>query len=505
MITEAYKAVPRPRRRRFAALSVVLVLSVAVFPIPGRCAVTGGADEQSIATLRQMGKAFASIAEKASLAVVGVRATKTLSASSRDESYGDSLSPFDEEFFRYFFGPNTSPRRSPRSRGERDQPRQVAQGSGFIIAPDGYILTNNHLVGEADTVSVQLDDGRKLTAKIVGADDHTDVALIKIEATDLPYIELADSSKLEVGEWVIAIGNPFGLSHTVTAGIVSAKGRSQIGVADYEDLIQTDAAINFGNSGGPLLNLDGKAVGMNAAIIGPGGNVGIGLAIPSNMARDVYQQLKESGKVVRGFLGVSLQDLESGMGDYFGVANGKGVVIVSVVEGSAAEKAGVKADDVVVEFEGQPVTNMNDFRNRVAMHKPGTKVELVVIRENKRKTLTAVLDELPKDDTTIAGGGRGDFQNQLGLSVQTLTEEMAERLGYDTTTGVVVTDVNPGSLAAEAGIRAGTLILEVNRTPVRNVKQFAEAINEAKSDGKALLRVQDEDWVKLVVLPFSNK
>ncbi|MHC4518315.1 MAG: trypsin-like peptidase domain-containing protein, partial [Planctomycetota bacterium] len=299
--------------RRYGARSVSLSCLLVMFLIP-LSGVSG--EEQSIATLRQMGRAFASIAEKASPAVVGIQATKVVSRglSSRGGPYGGPSNPFEDELYRYFFGP----RRSPRER-EEPEPRQVAQGSGFIISSDGYILTNNHMVGEAETVTVKLADGRKLTAELVGTDPQTDVAVVKIDETDLPHIPLANSDTLEVGEWVVAIGSPFGLSHTVTAGIVSAKGRSRIGVADYEDFIQTDAAINFGNSGGPLLNLDGEAVGINTAIIGPGGNVGIGLAIPSNMAREIYGQLKESGEVIRGFLGVQMSDMEPGMGEYFGL------------------------------------------------------------------------------------------------------------------------------------------------------------------------------------------
>jgi serine protease Do len=489
------------RRQRLLGVSGLSVLLIVFIS-----ASASGADDSSIAALRQMGKAFASIAEKASPAVVGVRATKTVKASSRDDSLDDSTSPFDDEVFRYFFGPESRLRRSPRGRSDQSQPKQVAQGSGFLISDDGYILTNNHMVGGAESVNVQLADGRKVSAKIVGSDEQTDVALIKIEATGLPFIELADSSKLEVGEWVIAIGNPFGLSHTVTAGIVSAKGRSQIGLAQYEDLIQTDAAINFGNSGGPLLNLDGKAVGINAAIIGPGGNIGIGLAIPSNMARDIYTQLKDSGKVVRGFLGVQLGNLLSGMGEYYGMENDKGVLIESVVEGSPAEKAGIKADDVVVEFEGQPVTNLNEFRNKVAMHKPGSKIDLIVIRDKQRKTITATLDELPKDEVTAgAGGGRGDFQEKLGLTLQNMTQTMADKLGIDYVAGVVVMDVRAGSVASDAEIEAGDVIMEVDRKAVRNVREFKDAITKAQKKGKALLRVRQEDVDKHVILPLSDK
>jgi serine protease Do len=493
MVTSMSRTVRKPNA---CGVSMVVVFLLMAMPL-----ASFAEEEQSIAALRQMGRAFASIAEKASPAVVGIQATKTVKAgqSSRGRSYGSPSNPFEEELFKYFFGP----RSSPGDRGEAEK-RQVAQGSGFIISPDGYILTNNHMVGGAETVTVQLDDGRKITAEIIGADPQTDVAVVKIKEDNLPYVKLANSDTLEVGEWVVAIGNPFGLSHTVTAGIVSAKGRNSIGVAAYEDFIQTDAAINFGNSGGPLLNLDGQAVGINTAIIGPGGNVGIGLAIPSNMASDIYTQLKESGEVVRGFLGVRMNPVEPGMGEYFGLKDDKGVLVMGVEEDSPAERAGVKEDDVVVELEDELVTGINDFRNRVAMYKPGSSVRLVVMRDGKRKKLTAVLDKQPEDKFGSSRGSRA-VQETLGMSLQTLNEEIASRLGYEDLSGVLVMDIKPGSLAAEAGIQAGTLIMEVNRKPVRNVKDFNEAIEKAQNDGKVLLRVRDEEWTRLLMLRLSEK
>jgi len=489
MNTEVVRADSKPRRFITGAVIAFVLLAV---PLSA-----WAEDQQSIATLRQMGKAFASIAEKASPAVVGIRAEKVVTsrARSREMPFG---SPFDEDLFEYFFR-----RRSPREY-ERPESKQVAQGSGFIVTPDGYILTNNHLVGEASDVKVSLDGGRTLSAEVIGTDPETDVAVIKIDGEDLPYVKWADSDALEVGEWVIAIGNPFGLSHTVTAGIVSAKGRSRIGVADYEDFIQTDAAINFGNSGGPLLNLDGQAVGMNTAIIGPGGNVGIGLAIPSNMAKVIYTKLKESGKVVRGFLGVIIQDLDPDMAESFGAEDTKGVLVSDVTEDSAAEKAGLRAGDVVVELEGEPVASANELSNRVAMYKPGTKVELVIVRSGKRKTVTAKLDKRPEGGPT-AGGGRVETQEQLGLSVQTLTKDLAEDLGYDDLEGVVVTEVEPDSAAAEKGIRPGTVIMEVDRDVVRNVKEFNEAIQKAQKKGKALLRIRSEGYTRFIILPLSEE
>jgi serine protease Do len=480
------------RARPFASF-VVFVLMLLTLPLSAF-----GEDDQSIATLRRMGKAFASIAEKASPAVVGIRATRLVRADSqaREYSRGDP-NPFGEDFFDYFFR-----RRAPR-RNDQPEPKEVAQGSGFIVAADGFILTNNHLVGEAEDIAVQLGDGRKFTAKIVGTDPETDVAVIRIPAENLPYVELASSDALEVGEWVIAIGNPFGLSHTVTAGIVSAKGRNRMGVANYEDFIQTDAAINLGNSGGPLLNLDSKAVGINTAIIGPGGNIGIGLAIPISIAKVVYEQLKENGKVVRGYLGVEIDDLEAGMGEFFGTQNGKGAVVMRVLEDSPAAKAGIKADDIVVELEGEAVATANDLMNRIAMHKPGSKIDLVVLREGKRKSITITLDKRPQEGAGTVGG-TAKARNPLGMSVQTLTRDLAERLGFEGLSGVVVRDVESGSPADESGIEPEMLITEVNREPVRNVRQFNEALARAKQKGKVLLRVRSEEWTKLILIPLPQ-
>jgi serine protease Do len=455
-----------------------------------------GEDEQSIAALRRMGKAFTSIAGKASPAVVGIRATKVGRSSS-----AESFNPSEEDLFEYFFR-----RRAPRRYQQplRERPRQVAQGSGFLVTSDGYILTNNHLVGDTEEVRVQLSDSRSLKAEVVGTDPETDVAVIKIDAKDLPYVELADSDTLEVGEWVIAIGNPFGLSHTVTAGIVSAKGRNDLGVANFEDFIQTDAAINFGNSGGPLLNLDGEAVGINTAIIGPGGNVGIGLAIPISMAKAIYEQLKDSGQVVRGYLGVGINNVGAGVGEFYGAANDQGAMVSTVMEGSPAEKAGIKPDDIVVELQGEPVANASELMNRIAIQKPGTDVELVVLRDGKRKKLTVTLDKRP-DGSQLAAGSPSQSEVDVGLYVQNLTEELAERLDYSGLSGVLVTEVQAGSPAEEQGIQPGDLIMEVNREPVPNVRQWNAALGKAAAKGKVLLRIRSEGGGRLVVIPLSQK
>ena len=480
---------------RYFTISVLLVLLLFISSLP-----VFAEDANSIDTLRQMGRAFASIAEKASPAVVGIKAEKTVTQQYPglwEWHFGD---PFDDDFFDRFFR-----RRSPQRQSPRPKSRQLAQGSGFIISADGHILTNNHLVGEAEKVTVELADEREFTAKVIGADPESDVAVVKIDANGLAFLELADSDVLEVGEWVLAIGSPFGLSHTVTAGIVSAKGRSNVGLTTYEDFIQTDAAINPGNSGGPLLNLDGKVVGINTAIVSrSGGNMGIGFAIPVNMARAVYNQLIESGTVIRGFLGVIIQDLTPELAGSFNLeADTKGVLIPEVTADSAAEKAGLRPGDVIVEFDGRPVETARALQNCVAMLKPGTEVKMVVLRDGRRKKLTAELGERPAKGRLAAG--RSEAAEQMGLAVQNLTDELAERLGYEGLTGVVVTSVEPGSLAGLAGIRSGTLIMQVNREPVRNTKEFDEAVEQAAKEGTILLLVKYERYSRFVVLKLPQK
>ena len=364
------------------------------------------------------------------------------------------------------------------------------------------MLTNNHMVEEADKVTVELADGRKFTAEIIGTDPASDIAVIKIDADNLPYLELADSDTLEVGEWVLAIGNPLGFSHTVTAGIVSAKGRS-VGLAKIENFIQTDAAINRGNSGGPLLNLEGKVVGMNTAIYGVTGNIGIGFAIPVNMAKHAYKQLREGGSVERGFLGISFEDITPELAAALDLkTDTRGVVIKEVIPDSAAEKAGLQGYDVIIEFEGQPVEKSNDFLNRVAMLSPDTKVEVVVLRDGKRKTYTVKLGKRPPEDE-LTGTLPTDTIKELGFSVVNLTDDLADNLGYEGESGVVVREVESGSEAEKAGIVPGALIKEVNRKEVRNTKEFNEAIKQAMKKGQALLLIRIDRTAIFALMTFE--
>jgi serine protease Do len=482
-------------RRKGLVRNLVIVTVFVLFISSG---LVYAQDEASINALRQMGKAFTSIAEKASPAVVGIKADKVYTQQYSNMPYWFFEDPFNDDFFDRFFG-------RPRQRQQQPRERkyvQPIQGSGFIISDDGYILTNNHMVGDAENVRVQLNDEREFKAKVIGADPESDVALVKIDAKDLPYLKLADSDKLEVGEWVVAIGSPFGLSHTVTAGIVSAKGRSGVGITTYEDFIQTDAAINPGNSGGPLLNLDGKVVGINTAIVSAtGGNLGIGLAIPVNMAKTIYEQLIAEGKVVRGYVGVSLQDLTPELAQTFGIEDKvqKGAIVTKVVVDSPADKAGLKFEDVIIEFQGKAVEDSRDLMNRVAILAPGTKVELVVLRDGKKETITVELGERPNTEEMTTDQTPATIYD-LGLEVRDLTDEMAGRLGYKDIEGVVVVDVRRGSEADQKGIETGMVIMKVGRVDVKNTKEFYSEIKKYKKGDTVVLLVTDGQQRRFVTL-----
>jgi len=444
------------------------------------------AQEEALENLKETGKAFATVAREASPAVVFIKVEKEVAS-------GSSTSlPFDDDFFRRFFGQPMPGQPMPgQPRRPQQKKRMVqGQGSGFIISPDGYILTNNHVVGEADKIMVKLLDGREFTAKIIGVDPPTDVAVIKIDSKDLPILPLGDSDKLEVGEWVLALGNPFGLSHTLTAGIVSALGRSSIGISDYEDFIQTDAAINPGNSGGPLIDLEGRAIGINTAMFSrSGGYMGIGFAIPVNMARNIYSQLIEYGNVTRGYLGVTIQELTDELAKSFGLKDTGGVLIAQVMPDTPAEKAGLEQGDVVIMFNGEPVDSVAPFRNKVALTKPGTKAKITVLRDNEEKTLTVKMEKLSSE--IQAAISEPESVEKLGFTVTTLTKDLAEQYGFQDEKGVVVTSVDPQSPAARSGIRPGVLIVEVNRKQVNNVKDFEKAI-ESNGEKPILLLMKDE-------------
>jgi len=390
-----------------------------------------------------------------------------------------------EEFKEFFkrFGP-------PQERHP-----MMGRGSGFIINTQGYILTNNHVVDEATEVDVKVSDGREFTAKVVGKDPKTDIALLKIEnGGKLPTIPLGDSSALQVGEPVMAIGNPFGLEQTVTTGIVSATGRV-IGGGPYDDFIQTDASINPGNSGGPLVNAKGEAIGIDSAIFSrSGGSVGIGFAVPINMAKFVAPQLVEHGSVTRGWLGVTIQPLTADLAKTFNVPQTEGALVSSVKEDSPAAKAGVKAGDVIVEFDGHKIGRTTDLSRIVAATPVGKAVTMKIVRDGKAVTLSPTIAKLEdREEVAAAGEGEGKAQKgKLGLAVEPLTPDIAKELGTEQKQGVVVREVQEGSPADEAGIRPGDVITEVNRQPVKNAEDLKRAIDKRPPGQPSLVLVHRE-------------
>lgn len=470
------------------ACAVVIALGISANP-----RATFAADSNSgIEHLRNMSDAFVSIAEKTSPAVVFVRVESEVRGARMEM-------PFDVpggEFFERFFGPQF---RQPEG-APREIPRQFRQGagSGFILSPDGYILTNNHVVDGATRITVEMADGRSFTGEVVGTDPPSDVAIVKIDGTDLPYLTLGDSDSLRVGEIVIAIGNPMGQRNSVTQGIVSAKGRSDVRITDYADFIQTDAAINVGNSGGPLLNLDGEVVGMNTAIMSrTGGSMGIGFAIPINMIKDMKDTLIAGRSVERGFLGVYLQDLTPEVADYFGVEPNTGAIVAQVNQDSPAAKAGVQTEDIVLEYNGEKVKDASSLRNLVAKTAPESAAELSVLRDGKRETLQVSIGKRENGETaTMEAPGMND---KLGMRLQNLTPELAQRQGFEGASGVLIAQIEPGSPADRAGLEPGMLVQEANRLPVTNTREFQEALAQSRG-GVTLLKVFDGQIARIVAL-----
>ena len=453
-------------------------------------------------------RGFSGVAAKATPAVVFIQVEKQVPVGGMQYYFNNPFDLFGEEFSERFFGPQVPRRNMPRRKQPRQTFKQTGQGSGFLISKDGYILTNTHVVGDVDKITVRLSDGREFLAKRIGADPKTEVALIKIEAKeDLPFLAVGKPDTLQIGEWVIAIGNPFGLKETLTVGVVSAKGRSNIGITDYEDFIQTDAAINPGNSGGPLLNIDGEVVGINTAIFSrSGGYMGIGFAVPIDMAMRIKEQLVATGKVTRGYIGVILNpgNVTKELAASFGRSEAGGVLIADVQKDGPADKAGIKSGDILIELNGKKINDNTGFRNDVAQILPNKKAELTFFREGKVKKVSVTVAAFP-DDVHAAGEGQVNeaVLDKLGLEVQELTDELARQLGYDAQNGVVISDVERGSVAEEAGLRPGMLILEVNRTEVKNVQDFEKAVGKGKG-GNVLVRVKTKEGTVFVNLPVND-
>ncbi len=427
---------------------------------------------------------FTSVAKKAIPAVVSVKVEmkrpETPQNLFRSPFGNQENDPFGEEFWGRFFN-------IPRNQRHQEPTPSFGQGSGFIVTEDGYILTNNHIVEKADKVLVKLKSGKEYTARVIGTDPNTDVAVIKIDAKNLPHLPLGDSSKLEVGQWVAAIGNPLGLQATLTVGVVGAIDRNNLGLTQVEDFIQTDAAINRGNSGGPLLNMDGEAVGINTAIAThTGGYMGIGFAIPINLAAQVMEQLIQTGSFTRGYLGVVMQQMDPDLADAFGLEESKGALISEVAKDSPAEKAGLKRGDIILKFNDRPVDNISVVRNAVAMMKPDDEIHLEVKRGNEILHLKVRVGTHPLSSqaTSTASAER------LGLKVTELTPEIAQNFNYIDEKGVVVSDVEAGSVAQMAGIKKGSLILSVNQQEVTTPQSFYSAVEQTPTGKPVLLLIK---------------
>ncbi|MCK5140052.1 MAG: DegQ family serine endoprotease [Thermodesulfovibrionia bacterium] len=422
--------------------------------------------------------AFSDIVKAVSPSVVNISTTKIIK---RDSSpFSHFFDPFND-FFESF--------RIPKKWKER------SLGSGVVVSSDGYIITNNHVIERADEIKVILYDKQEYKGKIIGKDPKTDVAVIKISAKDLPAVKWGDSDGLQVGEFVLAFGNSYGFSHTVTMGIVSAVGRANVGIADYEDFIQTDAAINPGNSGGPLVNIKGELIGINTAIFSrTGGSQGIGFAIPSNMVELVMKQLVKEGKVTRGWLGITIQSVTPELAKEFGLKNGKGALVSDVFSGSPAEKAGIKRGDVILQIKGRTVRDSESLRNIVAQTEAGSRIKLKIIRDNKPVSLTATIAEYPEDLSKASvrqPEQRLEEKNYLaGFTVIDITMEIAKQLGLSRgEKGVVIVKVEPYSAADESGLKKGDVIQELNKKRVTNLRDFNNITSHIKEGDAVLLYV----------------
>lgn len=433
-----------------------------------------------IETLKNTSKVFTSIAKSVTPAIVTITSEKVIKTQQM-QPFGDL---FGDEFFERFFD-------MPRDR----EFKQQALGSGVLVDEDGYILTNNHVVERAEEIEVRLQDERTYEAEIVGTDPRSDLAVIKIDTDeDLPTVPIGNSDEIEVGEWVLAIGSPFHLSSTVTAGIISAKGRANVGITDYEDFIQTDAAINPGNSGGGLVNLEGKLIGINTAIATrSGGNMGIGFAIPINMARNIMDDLIEHGKVTRGWLGVYIQDINDKMAKGLDLETTEGVLVSGIQEDSPAERAGFKRGDIIIAVNDEEVAKMYELRNKIASFDPGSDVEITILRDGKEKTLDVELGELESQTAAVEKPDE-ETAEKIGISVKNITPSMAQRYDIDQDVeGVVVTDVERGSSAAENGIRPGDVILEIDKNEIESVKDYNEATKDLEDGDVVVLLIQRGD------------
>lgn len=450
----------------FLAGALFFALTFGYFQKPENNKPILSQDEVQAETIKITGLNFAPLVKRVRPAVVKVISESVIEQ--RRSIIGDD---FIDRFFNMPRGPK----------------RVEGIGSGFIISKDGYIITNNHVVSKALKVRIETIDKKEYIAKIIGKDPKTDIALLKVKAKDLPFIELGDSNKCEIGEWVLAIGNPFYQDLSVTAGIISAKGR-HLGAADYEDFIQTDAAINRGNSGGPLINTNGKVIGITSIIIAPGGgSVGIGFAIPSNLANKVIKDLKKEGRVIRGSLGISIQKISDSFAKDFDLSHG-GTLIKKVDKNSPADKAGLKRYDLIIKMNGKKIKRMHSFRMKIAETKPGEVVDLTVLRGNKEMNIKVTIGEAP-DTIKYRTQGKDSRSFDLGMILIDNDRSLADEYDLSTTKGVYVKILERNSLAAGSGIRRGDVILAVNRTIIKSVKQFKKIVSSKRPGSRVLLYI----------------
>ncbi len=483
--------------RKLPLLSLTTFLATGLFvvaapPLP----------DTSVAALQSLSDTFASVAQRIKPCVVTVYSEKTIKMPGMQGPFGDQFP------FRWFFGDQNQPPLQPPHHEYKF--KQSGMGSGVIIDKEGRVLTNNHVVGDMDEIKIKLPGGATYDATVVGTDPGTDLAVIKIKGDvpkDLPVASLGDSDAMRVGDWVLAVGAPFGYEQTVTAGIISAKGRTGVEREDgkYEDFLQTDAAINPGNSGGPLVNLQGQVIGINTAIATSVGQfAGVGFAIPINMAKPIIHELIATGKVTRGLLGIIIQPVNADLAKHFGLTSTKGALVSQVNPASAADKAGIKVGDVILRYAGQAVTDTADLRNRVAATLPGTQVDIVVLRDGKERTVTAKIGELtPEAQASNGGEEEPRTVAQLGLAVEPLTPDKAKQLGYGDDKGVLISNVDDGGPAADAGLQPGDLVTEVNRAAVSSVHEFDQAVAAAKNKDSILMLVKSHGISRFVILKLK--
>ena len=496
------------RRALLLGTTILSLGAAALFVAPDaarHAALAQNVTQQAQTVMRPIG--FADIVEKVKPAVIAVRVK--VNAGAQNSSFDGQLPQGFERFFRRF-GEDMLP--DMPNRGMPDMPRgprrSSGQGSGFFISPDGYAVTNNHVVDRAEEVEIQTDDGKTYSAKVIGTDPRTDLALIKVDGNNFPYAKLAERAP-RIGDWVLAVGNPFGLSSTVTAGIVSARGRD-IGAGPYDDFLQIDAPVNKGNSGGPTFDIDGNVVGVNTAIYSPsGGSVGIAFAIPASTVDSVVKQLRDKGSVTRGWIGVNIQPMTKDIADGMGLKNAEGALVAEPTPNSPAVKAGIKSGDVIVAVNGEKVANARELTRRIGGMAPGTSVKLTLLQGGSEKVVNVTLGELPTEaDLRTRGRGGNEERNAPAGEGMTLGLQLApaSSVAGSGNEGVVVTRVAPDSPAAERGFKTGDIILEVAGKPVSNPADVRKALEDARKDNKrtVLMRVKSGEGTRFVALPAGR-